>query len=91
MKLTFIITLFALTALGVALPAIPSQPTAPALLAEDRSLTANPPPRLAPRVLVKRSTNIGLIIGILLGGLACLALVAGVFKCNPLSFGGGED
>jgi hypothetical protein len=91
MKLTFIITLFALFALGIALPVIPSQRTAPALLAEDKSLTANPPPRLAPRALVKRSTNIGLIIGVLVGGLVCLALVAGIFICNPFSFGGGED
>jgi hypothetical protein len=91
MKLTFIITLFALAALGIALPVIPSQPTAPALLTEDKSLTANPPPRLAPRALVKRSTNIGLIIGVLVAGLVCLVLVAGIFICNPFSFGGGED
>jgi hypothetical protein len=91
MKLTFIITLFALFALGIAFPVIPSHPTAPTLLAEDYSLTANPPPRLAPRALVKRSTNIGLIIGVLVGGLVCLALVGGIFICNPFSFGSGED
>jgi hypothetical protein len=91
MKLTFIITIFALAALGIALPDIPSQATAPVLLADDKSLTANAPPRLAPRALVKRSTNIGLIIGVLVGGLVCLALVAGIFICNPFSFGGGED
>jgi hypothetical protein len=91
MKLTFIITLFALAALGIALPTIPSRPIAPALLAEEKSPTAHPPPRLAPRALVKRSTNIGLIIGVLVGGLVCLLAVAGIFICNPFSFGGGGD
>jgi hypothetical protein len=91
MKLTFIITLFTLFTLGIALRGIPSQPTTAALLAEGKSLTANPPPRIGPRALAKRSTDLGLVIGVLVGGLALMAVVAGIFFCHPFSFGGGED
>jgi hypothetical protein len=85
MKLTLPIALFVLASLGTALPVIFSLPAAPALLSKNEKLPTNSSAPLAPRTLVRGSTNTGLIVGLAVVGFFVVGVIGSILFCNSMS------
>jgi len=58
---------------------------AAALLPKNQNLTTNSPAVLAPRTLVKRSTNTGLVVGLAVVGFFVVGVIGSVLFCNSMS------